>query len=303
MGRPRADDGDPIVVVIIGARIDGAKGITGSPQAGPVPQPPTVGECLLERTGEFGGWGFGGPLYPALRLAPCTGDRWGEVVSVLPDALTSPTSAITTDGGGALVTEMPNQSLCDRERSTYLGADAALQGRWDLLVGGMAAVGPSSLQRTAGQAWVACVIKPGDGHAATPMRYRGSVRNVLDNGVLPVAFATCSATADVARIVPESCDRPHRVEVFGVVATVSGDTQVGLDASCLKLVRWLMRNSDPTKDGLLAVRAFTTHIDRSGAAVEGLGPNSDATCIVEPTAHGNVLGSLFGLGLNPIPWA
>ncbi len=292
-------------VVVINAHLDGARGITGSAQVGPVPPPPTGGQCLLEQPGRFGGWGFGEPLYPALRLAPCTRYRWGEVVSVLRGALATPTSVTTTDGTGAPVTEIPNQSLCDRDRLTYLGAAKGLntQWGWQLPVGTIAAVGPTSLQRTAGQSWVACVITPANGQAATPARYSGSVRNALDTGVFPVVFATCSTTIGAAGILPGPCDRPHHVEVFGVVTTSPGDTQPGLDARCLKLVSWLMRTPDPTKLGLLRVRAFTTHADPSGAAVEGLGPQGDATCIVEPANQHNLHGTLFGLGLNPIPWA
>ncbi len=294
-----------LAVVVISAHVDGARGIPGSAQAAPVPPPPTIGDCLLEPTGRFGGWGFGETLYPALRVAPCTGARWGEVVSVLPGALATPTSVSTTDGTGTPVTENPTQSRCDRDRLTYLGAPAgrSTQWGWELLVGTVAAVGPTSLQQAVGQSWVACVITPANGQAATSVRYDGSVRDALHTGVLPVAFATCSTTIGAAGILPGPCDRPHHVEVFGVATTVPGDTQPGVDASCLKLVRWLMRSPDPTKSGLLRVRAFTTHTDASGDDVEGLGPNGGAACIVEPANGHNLQGTLFGLGVNSIPWA
>lgn len=291
-------------VVVISVRVDAGRGVTGSPAVGTVPLP-VVGQCLLEQPGRFGGWGFGEPLYPALRLASCSGYRWGEVVAVLPGALATPTSINTTDATGALVTEIPNQNLCDRDKLAFLGARArpTMQWRWDVLVGTVAAVGPTSLQQMAGQSWVACVITPANETAATSARYVGSVRNALNTGVLPVVFATCSTTIDAVGILPAPCDRPHHVEVFGVATTSPGDTQPGLDSHCLTLVRWLMRTPDPTRLGLLRVRAFTTHIDASGAAVEGLSLNGDATCIVEPADHHNLHGTLFGLGLDPIPWA
>ena len=293
-----------LAVVVISARIDAARGITGSAEAGSLPRP-AVGQCLLDQPGRFGGWGFGEPLYPALRLAPCSGYRWGEVVAVLPGALATPTIITTTDGAGAPVTESPNQTLCDQYRQAFLGghAGSTMQWRWELLVGTIAAVGPTSLQRMAGQSWVACVITPAYGQAATAAQYRGSVRNALDTGRLPVAFATCSTAIDATGILPVPCDQPHHVEVFGVTTIATGDTPSGLDAHCLKLVSWLMRTPDPTKAGLLRVRAFTTHNDPSGAAVEGPSLNGDATCIVEPADQHNLHGTLFGLGLNPIPWA
>lgn len=211
----------------------------------------------------------------------------------------------TTDGTGTPVTENPTQSRCDRDRLTYLGAPAGRSTRWgwELLVGAVAAVGPTSRQQAAGQSWVACVITPANGQTATSARYDGSVRDALSTGVLPVAFATCSNTTGAAGILPGPCDRPHHAEVFGVATTASGDTQLGLDASCLKLVKWLMRTADPTKSGPLRIRAFTTHTVQSGAAVLGLGPNGDAICIVEPAGDHNLAGTVFGLGVNPIPWA
>ena len=294
-----------LVVAIVSAHIGDAKGLAGSARPGPMTPPPTVGECLLEPTGQFGGWGFGEPLYPALRLAPCSGDRWGEVASVLPGALAAPTSVTTTDASGAQVTDMPNQDLCYRNSLAYLGVPAGLneQRGWDLQIGTVAAIGPTLLQRTAGQSWVACVVMPSGGQAATPVQYRGSVRNALNAGALPATFTTCSSAFDAAGILPNPCDQPHRVEVFGFATIEPGDTQAGLNASCLQLVKWLMRTPDPTKHGLLGVRAFTDHTDKDGGAVEGLGANGDAACIVEPTVRGNIRGTLFGLAANPVPWA
>lgn len=110
-------------VVVINIRVDAGRGVTGSPAVGTVPLP-VVGQCLLEQPGRFGGWGFGEPLYPALRLASCSGYRWGEVVAVLRGALATPTSINTTDATGAPVTEIPNQNRCDREKLAFLGGRA-----------------------------------------------------------------------------------------------------------------------------------------------------------------------------------
>lgn len=164
-------------------------------------------------------------------------------------------------------------------------------------------IGPTSRQRATGQSWVACVITPANGQAATSARYSRSVRDPLDGGVLPVAFATWSNTVNAAGTLPGPCDRPHHAEGFGVATTSPGDTQPGLDASYLKLVKWLMRTPDPTRAELLGVRALTTHPDASGTDVEGLGSNGDALCIVEPATDRNLHGTLIGLGVNPVPWA
>lgn len=290
------------LAVAILANVEGRRGVTGSA----VPGPPIIGACLLDQTDETGGWGFGKPPYPALHVAPCSGPRWGEVVSVLPNALTSSTSVLTTDASGTQVTDNPVQHRCDDSKFVYLGVGAVSRpqfGSWFLRTGDIAAVGPSAVQRAAGQSWVACIVTPRNGHSAT--RYTGSVRNILVNGALPVAFATCSQLAlGPAGILPARCDQAHRVEIFGYATTSLRDTQAQLNASCLELVRSLMRNSDPTKKGLLRIRAFTTHIDLStGATTEGLGSNGDATCIVGSFDQHQLIGTLFGLGRNPIPWA
>jgi len=72
------------------------------------------------------------------------------------------------------------------------------------------------------------------------------------------------------------------------------------------LIRWLMRDRDPTKGGLLTVRTAVAHVDPdTGAPTEGFSSNGDpskAACFIEPASPRQLHGTLFGLGSNPVPW-
>ncbi len=293
-------------VVVISAQVHGRRVVVGAAGVAPVPRPAAVGDCLLDRPGPDDGWGYGaGPLYPALRLAPCTGVRWGEVVSIFPGALTASTSVTTTDSNGNTYTDNPNQSRCSKNQATYLGEAAESPFGWSMLLGNSAAVGPTTRQRMSGQSWIACVITPASGTSATFTRYSGSVRNALTGGALPSPFASCAPFVVVAEFVAGPCDQPHRVEVFGISMPSPGETRAHLDSSCVQLIRWLMRDQDPTKGGQLAVRTAVAHIDPdTGTPAEGFSSNGDrskAACFIEPASPRQLHGTLFGLGSNPVP--
>ncbi len=293
-------------VVVISAQVHGRRVVVGAAGVAPVPGPAAVGDCLLDRPGPDDGWGYGaGPLYSALRLAPCTGVRWGEVVSIFPGALTASTSVTTTDSNGNTYTGNPNQSRCSKNVATYLGEAAESPFGWSMLLGNSAAVGPTTRQRMSGQSWIACVITPASGTSATFTRYSGSVRNALTGGALPSPFASCAPFVVVAEFVAGPCDQPHRVEVFGISMPSPGETRAHLDSSCVQLIRWLMRDQDPTKGGQLAVRTAVAHIDPdTGTPAEGFSSNGDrskAACFIEPASPRQLHGTLFGLGSNPVP--
>ncbi len=297
------------VVVVISAQVHGRRVVVGAARAAPVPGPPAVGDCLLDRTDDGGGWGHAGILYPALRLTPCIGARWGEVVSIFPGVLTAAASVTTTDSNGTTVTGNPNQSRCGKDVLTYLGVDADSRFGWSMLIGATAAIGPTTRQRISGQSWIACVITAVNGKTATSTPYTRSVKDTLTIRVLPPSFGSCSQLVVAAEFIAVPCDKGHRVEIFGVKTESPGeprDTQAHLNASCLQLIGWLMRDRDPTKKGLLSVRAAASHQDTAtGTFVEGLGvpgDSSKAVCFVEPVGPRQLLGTLFGLGSNPVPW-
>lgn len=296
-----------MLMVVLVARSNAKHLVSGSGEVAPVPGPPAVGECLLEKTDEAAGWGFGHPLYPGLELAPCAGPRWGEVVSVLPGALTAPTMVTTTDASGVEVSEVPNQGLCSRDLLAYIGVAAGPRFGWSTQIGTTAAIGPTNRQRMAGQSWVGCVIVPVTQGAVAPAPYRGTIRNALTVGTLPSLFASCSDLLTAADFINAACDHPHHLEILGVRTTSASDTQETMDANCRQLAPWLMRNNDPTMLGLLAVKTAAAHIDaNTGVPVEGFGPSGDsakAACWVEPVDSRQLRGTLIGVGTGPIPWA
>jgi len=299
-----------LLAVTMLAQVDRGTRVPGSAAAEQLPRPPQPGDCLLEKAPVGSGWGYQGQLYPALLVGPCQGPRWGEVISVMAGGLTAATSVNTTDVYGSDVVENPVQTYCTQAQSAYLSGGPPRIGDWHWEMGGVAAVGPTARQRSAGQSWIACVITPDTG--SVPTRYSGSVRDVVVDGTLPAVFATCAAT--VQEVVSEltgqapalrvSCDRNHRVEILGRNSYLPAITQDQLDHSCAELIRWLTRMSDPTAGGLLATRAVASHPDPiTGSPVPGVGGNGAATCIVGPIGDRELRGSLVGLGAGAVPWS
>ncbi len=299
-----------LLAVVALAQVNRDTRVAGSAAAAQVPGPPQPGDCLLEKPPAGNGWGYEGKVYPALRMGPCQGPRWGEVISVVAGGLTATTSVNTTDVYGSDVVENPVQTRCAQAQTAYLSAGRPQVGKWYWKMGGSAAVGPTARQRSAGQSWIACVITPDSGSAAA--QYLGSVRHVVVDGRLPGVFATCTATvqdveSELIGKVPAalvSCDHPHRVEILGRISFLPAITDEGLDQSCAELARWLTRMPDPTVGGLLAARGIAFHPDvTTGLPVPGVGGNGAATCIVEPVGDRQLRGTLVGLGAGPVPWS
>ncbi len=306
-----------VVVVVLGAAALPAvvgKRIAGVATSAPVPGPPRVGDCLtLPEDG--GADPYAGSGYAARSVQPCAGVRFGEVVATIrdrrPTAPAAPTIAPPTDGS-ALNTD-PNQSACVDAVWRYLGVPLAadhspvLATYWAPLgFLGVAPSGPTARQRAAGQKWVACLLFVNDEHGSS-VWYPGTARNSFATGTAPGAFAVCLGSADISTEQPTSCDRPHRVEVFGTTSTARpGLTGELLDRSCRTLVAAMTRASDATAGGRLEVRAVAVHEGVAGLAA-GLGSADDisgvAACLVIAPAPRLLGAALLGLGDKPIPWA
>lgn len=213
-----------LLAVVVLAQVHRDNHVAGSPAAEPVPGQPRPGDCLLEKPPVGGGWGYQGPVYPALLVGACRGSRWGEVISVVAGGLTAATNVNTTDAYGSSVAENPVQTRCAQAQSAYLSAGRpAFEDwlHWYWQMGAIAVIGPTVRQRSVGQAWIACVITPDFGPTATA--YQGTLEGVVVNGTLPATFATCAATVqDVVPglggqipITPVPCAQDHRVEILG----------------------------------------------------------------------------------------
>lgn len=299
-----------LFAVIAAARLGGTSRVAGSAQAERLAGPPEVGACLLTEPPVGGGWGYDGPLYPALPMGACSQTRWGEVVAVMPAGLTASTSVDVTDASGSVAVANAVQTRCADAETAYLGAGTLTSSDWFWDLGATAAIGPTTRQRSAGQSWIACVVTPNTGSA--PVGYRGSLQHVVLEGALPAAFATCAATVQDVLLEQAgqngwfrpSCDRAHVVEIFGRNSHLADTGQSELERSCSQLIGSLTRMPDPTAGGLLAIRAISSHPDAStGTPVLGVGWNGASTCIVEATGHRQLEGTLVGLGIGAIPWA
>ncbi len=60
------------LAVVMLAHLNNTGRISGAAHAEHIAGPPQIGDCLRGRAPDQGGWGFGGPLYPALRVGACS---------------------------------------------------------------------------------------------------------------------------------------------------------------------------------------------------------------------------------------
>lgn len=157
MGRVWIGIGIVAVVLIAGVLLAAARpgAVSGFAVAGPVAGPPAAGDCLLEVPWTLDAADLDrGPL-PALKVAPCDGARYGEVVSV---------------GAGTDLDDMGDDGTWDQCWSAiagYLGlpySTGSNPDRYPVSNATPTLIGPDARQRAAGQDWSACVVGlPPDG--------------------------------------------------------------------------------------------------------------------------------------------
>lgn len=290
-----------------------AKRLPGTAVIGPVPGAPAVGDCLLEPTHDDG-WRIADqkPVYSALKLGPCAGKRYGEVVAVFSTGLRVGVVRSTDSGGDVSIVD-PNELACANAVATYVGSKALggsnVANQWTLAFGfSSGAAAPDDLQVRFGQKWLACIaFATGDIATDTDAKtvgYLGSVRNSFSTGKLPAVLGSCLSTATAIR--PISCFQPHGAELFGSISTNPARTTPALlNASCRAVVVKYTGMPDPTDGGRLGIQVRGTHVIRE-KVFQGLGPPGDATgfatCVVTPTgAAQHLTGPLLGLGVGPVP--
>lgn len=299
MGRVWIGVGIVAVVLIAGVLLAAARpgAVPGTALAGPPPGPPAAGHCLLEDP-----WSLDesdldrGPL-PSLRVAACTGARYGEVVSV---------------GAGTDLDDMWDDGTWDQcwsAISTYLGVPSATGSnpdRYPVSNASPTLIGPDERQRAAGQDWSACVVgvPPVGAEDAAPAvdhSLRGSW-NRDDDGAL---FALCLADDETQE--PVSCGRPHG---FEQVSYWDGDPDRPAEddlADCRRDAVDALGSADAIDGGRLQVIVVHSAFDDSGELVTG--PQAQAVadgfytdCMLAPTQAGQKLtGPLRGLGDGPVP--
>ena len=229
-------------------------------------------------------------------MSSCADPHVGEVVSV-----TSSGTMFPIAGSGGFIHYQA--SFCSSAAQSFVGlspSDIGSTEPWTLIGEGVAGViGPADRQRQAGQNWVACIAFARWGS------YRGTIRNSLAQPIGRAGFALCetAASADAGLV---SCDRPHRLEVFGTIFTFLASAH-GLETACMNLISRTTGITDPTRKGLLAVTVRSSPIegadDRDVAVVSDQEPGTTAVECGAAVAGTTLLTkSLVGVGNAPLPW-
>jgi len=282
-----------------------ARRVAGSPVAAPIDEPPAPGTCVTAMADPWAadpapGFAVGKVIdFPTARFGPCAGTVIGEVAVV--DSDTFPAKRIVdSDYQGAV-------QQCALDSIGYLGSIAPVVERaagqqgivWTPdLTFRYTPVGPTALQRAAGQRWSACVVGSA---GVTP--YLGRLHKVLDTGVLPPDFGSCWPSMRLRDAQQVPCDSPHVLEVLG--STNLGPAPVsGADVrdACAVYAGRALRTSDPTRQG--ALRLDILDFDM-GASVS---PAADAdlrrsfvSCVVTAAGGRSFNGTLVGIGQRPLP--
>jgi len=288
--------------------------VSGAGQAGPIPGPPVVGDCVLyplpdsalvasTATASPGGTV---PVYPAQEIQPCTAARYGEIVSVI--ANPKPT---VVKGDYA---NDPNAASCFLAANQYVGMTTKpILGFWQAsLLGTAALFGPSLRQKTVGQHWAACIVSlPPPTPTLTdpappPEQYDSSIHNALHTGQQRDQLGICPPAGNEfdGGLDTGGCRRPHAFERLG--SGVTGDRPVSreqLQLTCQQLVRQLTAMPDPTAAGALSIQINIQDMNSVAVTTQQVPANSVLRCGVATTGTRKLRGSLLALGRQPIPWA
>jgi len=251
--------------------------VSGAGQAGPIPGPPVVGDCVLyplpdsalvasTATASPGGTV---PVYPAQEIQPCTAARYGEIVSVI----ANPKPTVKGDYAND-----PNAASCLLAANQYVGmmTTKPILGFWQAsLLGTVALFGPSLRQKTVGQHWAACIVSlPPPTPTLTdpappPEQYDSFIHNALHTGQQRDQLGICPPAGNEfdGGLDTGGCRRPHAFERLG--SGVTGDRPVSreqLQLTCQQLVRQLTAMPDPTAAGALSIQINIQVMNRHHAA-------------------------------------
>lgn len=289
------------LTVILAAAVPrlGGVEVTGTPTGTVIQPPPTIGSCLLQNP-DVGG------LVADLKYGSCAIPHYGEVVQVFTDARNFP---FTQPGRS----RSPDPVTCTAAAARYLSADEILAGKsqgdmhsvalgsWvPVATGVVGLIGPSRLQQSGGQHWIACVT---EGNTSSP--FTGTVRKAFVGGSLPDSYTVCSDALVSGSSV--DCAKPHRVELFAATGTVDQlPSTAELDSSCLEVARALTGRNDLSAGGRLQVKATAVYYGVTGHPTPGqTNPvqtePAQAFCGIMTVGGVNLTGSLFALRNRPLP--
>lgn len=288
------------LALVVALVLPGAVGkrVAGTATSEAIAPPPSVGDCVTEITGKAvaspNGQSAAVTIFPVATVVPsCRGAVIGEIISVQPTT----TSTVST------LTEYDQaHPSCRSQVEKYLGtsASATISGvQWTKSIDVDAiTVGPDVHDRTAGRTWTACVM------AAVAQTYvaNASLKSSWITDTLPDAFGLCWAQGVVQHGVPTNCTVAHSTQQIGsgfvVPPTDSGTSIVSaaapdtVAASCRTLAASVMKTSDPTRGGQLAVAVIA---QPAGAPY--------VQCVVSVVGAAKLTGSLIGIGSKALPFS
>lgn len=300
-----------VFLVAVAVPIAAGRPIAGVAQSAPVPQAPTVGQCVGQKFDA--GWNvIGGDaskyVYPGLVVGDCGRAHYAEVVAVI----RQPTTPKVSVEANVYSVDDKNLDTCFEAARIYQQGDAApatptpLFGYW-VLTGDVSAVplAPTTRQRTAGQHWLACVTYLPDvstENLESPVAYQGSLRGSRSTGVGRDYLGDCPDQVDWNNMSFSGCSYPHHGEVFGSDALPATTSRAALTASCARLVAEVTRNADLARDGHLSVSVQATNSNGETVVGPTVPAASSIQCGVVTVGARVLTGSLIAIATAPIPW-
>ena len=309
-----------VLAVVVAPNLS-PRAITGIHVSVEVPGPPAIGDCVLysgsspwnprATTPDVAVAGTSSYSYPRLRVGPCTGTRYGEVVAIIPHPV-KPVVTVSADGGTTVVD--PNVDRCQLAARRYIGAAAVptpMFTFWSPIpMTGTAASMPSVRQQAAGQHWLACITFPlrganADGVATDPPgAYVSRLQGALLTGADRDLLGSCVTGIDLVTSDAVGCAGTHQGEMFGYGSIEKPASRAELQHTCREVIAKLTRLPDITAGGALAVQLrITADNDSQVIRAAQVPADASAVCGLNTTGHGHLHGSLLALGRNPIPWA
>lgn len=305
-----------VLLAFVGATVLSSvagRGLAGTPIAAALPDRPAVGDCLLTPTttnaaattdptdpidlGGLGGLGDGRPEPPT--FGPCdpagvdpVGGPTAEVVAVR--TLTQADRAAGPGEAGCRPAALAYAGLRPRGDTFAVPgspADDPIQWRYsvDVRTTWMTAL-PSY---PGAGSWAACVARPGAAGSGP-----GRLADAFAGGALPDGYGTCWQSAELSAAVQVvDCREPHVAELIALGRAV-GDGPVDPELvrqSCLDQAALVLRRSDPTAGGALAIQVEP---DRPAIARAALSP----ACFVSATDGRRLVGSVVGIGDRSLPF-
>ncbi len=285
-------------------------GQQGRASAEPLPLPPPVGSCVVVT---------GAGYNAGVTMVSCQEPHSGEITKTW-TAGEDPTAS-----GAAEANEYSYRSGGGVSRFVYFqcyGWNTEYVGSERGSIGGLWASAPPSYsgemiyappgQRAGKLFWSACLVRPLS--SSSHPTYVGTIRGAGQDSSKPRPgeFGSCLTRSafGATEFIYGSCADPHLIEPMAVDAGARLNVadpvqQADALAQCSALVAKRTGSVDPTYGGQLriavdALRLRTLTMAET-AQVTPDDPADPAECLVQLTGAGTLVGSIVGLGNNPLP--